>query len=291
MDIQKTNNEALIALENGDFLTAQSLFKKNCSSGDYRTFNNLGCFYLENGMTQSNGKTVSGVGYGKKYIKKAYDIKKTETVLLNMAMIMTQYDKKYDEAYKLYKLAYNENACEDYFYNMNVCLYELKKHKTVVDLMKSCDLSCTENFLLYVFSLMQINRVDAVSFIKKNSRQDIIVDEDLRFLLSYFRDETDITMNDLNKFLCSWSPDIYIWAVVIDVLVRLEITNEKILNIIKQTTDGYSNQKQIIKELTPYIYDPIKRKTYIQSVCYYRPTIKMACGYFGCHRHCNEWEQ
>ena len=47
MSTEKTNSEALCALENVDFALAQKLLRENIKTGDHRAINNLGIFYIE----------------------------------------------------------------------------------------------------------------------------------------------------------------------------------------------------------------------------------------------------
>ncbi len=56
MTISENNTAALCALEKGLFYKAQNLFKENAKSCDYRTINNLGFFYTENGIEKKTVK-------------------------------------------------------------------------------------------------------------------------------------------------------------------------------------------------------------------------------------------
>ena len=56
VNIDAVNNLAFDALEKGDFLTAQKLFRENCNCKDYRTLNNFGFFALKTGLKGKMGR-------------------------------------------------------------------------------------------------------------------------------------------------------------------------------------------------------------------------------------------
>lgn len=291
MNAIEINSQALDALENGDFFTAQRLFRENCRSKDYRAINNMGVFYIENGLTRSDGKIVSAIAYGKKYIKKAYEKNRSETVLLNMGMIAAQFDKDYKSAVEFYKEAYSINESDDAFYNICACLYRSAMYQSVIGLMERCDLSKADNCLLYSFSLLALDPLKFTAQFKASEIKKTDIDDDFKILLLYFADKKEILLNDIYDFLNDWSPDDYMWAVIIEILEENHVQHETIINIIEQAAEGYSDESNIIKNAVRHLKSPLDREKYIRSgvAHYFVPVFKKRCGYFGCPIHHTDW--
>ncbi len=289
MNLLEKNSLALEALAKGEFDTAQTLFKENCKSGNYRAYNNLGYFYIENGMTKKGGATVSGVGYGKHYIRKAYGLKQTGTVLLNMAMVLAEYEKQFDAACRLYRGAYEQKPEEDVFYNMAACLYLMGEYRAALDLFREPPTGSSDLFLLYCFSLLPVDKERLKAFLQACDIRKRNIDADFLISLLYFCEKDEITLSDIEDYLRVWSPDEAMWALVIDVLSERGTAPATIEEVIAKKTDGYFDGKKTYKKAMALLRSEEDRRNYIARSTYYRPAFKWACGYYGCAEHMTEW--
>ena len=256
MNIDIVNRSALEALEKGDFLTAQKLFHKNCNCKDYRTLNNYGVFCIENGFERKNGQIVSGVGYGKRYIKEAYE----------------------------------QRNHADILYNMSACLYETNQFKAVMALLEEHNLMVSDFFLLYLFSALKENKDIFISMLNEKDVRKMKLEPDIILVILYLYDKNKITLEDIDNYLNDWSPDKYMWAVVIDSLIDNHVNISAIKEIIEKKTEGYTSENKLKKSALALLNSSEEqRQIYIESTSYYKPIFRAICGYFGCPIHNTEW--
>lgn len=293
MSTEKTNSEALCALENGDFALAQKLLRENIKTGDHRAINNLGIFYIENGMIRKDGKNISAVSYGIKYIKQAYKSNKSELVLLNMAMISAQFDGDYKKAAELYALAYDLGKNKDALYNLCACFYMISDYDSVLSRMKISDASKQDEFLLYGFALLAVDPERFSHWMEKCDLNCRDIENDDAIQLLYFSQKNQITLSRIYNYLDEWHPDEYMWAMVIDLLDEYRVSYAEIENIIKQNTDGIFNGSATRKAAFDFLNDPLNRKKFIasESKHHFVPPLRHTCGYFGCPAHQTRWAQ
>ena len=271
VNIDTINRLALEALEKGDFLTAQRLFRENCNCGDYRTLNNFGFFCIENGVERQNGQIVSGLGYGKRYIKKAYELKENWLILSNMALL-ARYERDYKSAFDFYKKAYEQKNDIDILYNMSACLYETNQYKAVMDALKE-------------------DRSVFASILNENDVRSMQLDPDIILVILYLYNKDKITLEDIDNYLNEWSPDKYMWAIVIDSLIYKNVSICSIKEMIDRKTEGYTSENKLKKSALSFLNSSAEqRRIYIESTSYYKPVFRDTCGYFGCPIHNTEWE-
>lgn len=290
VNIDAVNNLAFDALEKGDFLTAQKLFRENCNCGDYRTLNNFGFFCIENGVERQNGQVVSGIGYGKRYIKRAYELKENWLILSNMALL-ARYEMDYKSAFDFYKKAYEQKNDIDILYNMSACLYETNQYKAVMDLLKESNLTAPDFFLLYLFSALKEDRGVFASILNENDVRSMRLDPDIILVILYLYNKNKIALEDIDNYLNEWSPDKYMWAVVIDSLIYNNVSVCSIKEMIDRKTEGYTSENKLKKSALSFLNSSAEqRRIYIESTPYYKPVFRDTCGYFGCPIHNTEWE-
>lgn len=289
MNIDIVNRSALEALEKGDFLTAQKLFHKNCNCKDYRTLNNYGVFCIENGFERKNGQIVSGVGYGKRYIKEAYERNNNWLILSNMASL-ARYEKDFKLAFDFYKKAYEQRNHTDILYNMSACLYETNQFKAVMALLEEQNLMVSDFFLLYLFSALKENKDIFISMLNEKDVRKMKLEPDIILVILYLYDKNKITLEDIDNYLNDWSPDKYMWAVVIDSLIDNHVNISAIKEIIEKKTEGYTSENKLKKSALALLNSSEEqRQIYIESTSYYKPIFRAICGYFGCPIHNTEW--
>lgn len=157
--------------------------------------------------------------------------------------------------------------------------------------MERCDLSKADNFLLYSFSLLALDPLKFTAQFKASEIKKTDIDDDFKIILLYFADKKEILLNDIYDFLNNWSPDDYMWAVIIEILEENHVQHETIINIIEQAAKGYSDESNIIKNAVRHLKSPLDREKYIRSgvAHYFVPVFKKRCGYFGCPIHHTDW--
>lgn len=289
MTLYEMNLNALSALKHGDFINAQNLFKNNCKSNDYRAINNLGIYYYENGIMTKNNKIISGDFLGKKYVQKAYELKRTPITVSNLAKIVFQYDKNYDIAYQLYQEANSLDVNNDFIYNMGVCLYELKKYDDVLKIIEKNSKTSAYFFELYCFSLIKKNNKFLWKFYSQNYQDEYEICEDLIIIIKYFSNIQKISKKEIDEYLSQWFPNEYMWAIIIDICITNNIYKpQQIVELYKKIS--YNNKINNQKTINKFIESKLYRQNFIESNIYYHPTLKENCGYFGCPMHKTLWE-
>lgn len=120
---KEINENALTALRNEDFDKAQELFRANAKHyPNGCTLNNLGVFFCYCGIRQKNGKQVSAWAQGVKYLRQAAAREQNAVICGNLGAVAFQ-DKKYQDAYALFREATEKRGSCALAYNMGICTY------------------------------------------------------------------------------------------------------------------------------------------------------------------------
>ncbi len=277
---------ALECLGRGDFWSAQGLLEQNARSGDYRTYNNLGYFYLENGRTRKNGKDVSGMDWGKKYLCKANKTRKTKMCLSNMAFYYAEFENNDKKAFQCYREAYESFSDSTAAYNMAVCLFKQKKYRDCVKILSDGDFRDTDVLLMKAFALLSYDREAFRTLVSQNDIRQLTLDEDVMLLLSYFQDPNMDLSSDVEKCLDAWSPNEDMWAILIDIWMTKKESKRSIVQWVEDGLNEYEPaygkyEKKKKKIISMCIHSENKRKKYIASHLPYTPVYKHLGGYYG----------
>lgn len=131
---REVNRRALAVLERGEFEEAQALLQANAKRyPNGCTLNNLGMFYYTCGMRKKSGRLVSAWSRGVKYLRRAAARERSAVVCGNLGAAAFQ-DKRYREAYGLFREAHEKRGGCVLTYNMGVCMYWSGNYERARDL-------------------------------------------------------------------------------------------------------------------------------------------------------------
>lgn len=128
MEAESLNDRAMSLLAKGEFDAAQELFYLNKRQNPCRqTYNNLGSFLYDNGMRLRNGKEVSAVALGKRYVQKAWECGQDAVVACNLGRIFYE-EQDFHAAYRYFSLTCTEVPGDQILYNQAVSLFGLREY-------------------------------------------------------------------------------------------------------------------------------------------------------------------
>ena len=131
------NEKALLELDSGNELLAQSMLRENAKeSPNCVTLNNLGVYYCQYGMIQKNGKPRNAKYIGMKYLLKASAYAKDWRNLVSVATAACEcYD--FSLAHYFFSAAYQEKPDDSIQFNLGACLYRLGNYIDALNVFSS----------------------------------------------------------------------------------------------------------------------------------------------------------
>jgi len=291
------NDAALQALNQREFYQAQTLLRENAKKNpSLVTFNNLGAFYVFEGMVAPDESYRSAKKQGIKYLEKAlsYQNSRFSFSALGYACFET---KDFKGAAHNFGKAYEIIA--DYVSAYNKALSYYRKNEYVNALTwseKACSM-CEESeyfetYALYLFSLLQVDKDECskkLHHLFNDSSNDLEIE---KFALAYFCNDLQLAAQQANKMLEFYIVNLDIMAMVFDCLIKTNNDNEAIkyleqkIEILKEY--DYNVQPQI-KRLKKALFNEEYRQAIISSFQYIKPLIAQCC-YYGCKAHNNPIE-
>lgn len=286
------NLKAMNALMRDDFEQAQENFRKECHiSNSYQAYNNLGVFYIENGVLCKNGKIINGSGVGKRLLQKSLLICESSKALNNLGYI--EYDLgNYTKSLEFWERSYKLNQDVFVLYNIAVTLYMLgdyfKAMRICEKLVDDVDLAKQ----LYVFSCCMH---DNTNFnILCNQKNDIVelldvIDKTyLYYQIGKYDKVVELESVAINTNF-DYSEDQL--AILYDSYVRCGITPEKKRIFKENHIDKYSDSyaKALWNKIVRMDTDLEYREKFL-SECVFLPAVfDEECHYFGCPLHKTPW--
>ncbi len=294
MYMECINQMALKALCEQDFLTAQSLFRKNKRENpNYLTYHNLGVFYYFNGMEWANGKVRSAEKQAIRLLYKAQNYHVAAS--LNYAILGTIYfrQKKYEAAFTAFRssVKLEENWIRQY--NLGITLYYLEKYDEAANCLKRTYELCTdleEKKEIYSIYAITVSLYD--NPLAKKLLYDIIKSDQTFpmpvmvniFLLAYQCGDYRLAIEWFEKTLPEWVVDTDELAIAFDCYSKVgnekraqEILNARIdelcetsyvrvkKNKIQAIRNAYENIDYREKMMLKYKFDfPIKYEEYFE---------------------------
>ena len=143
----KNNIKAINALCNRDFASAQTFFRKGCKTEkSYQSYNNLGVFYIDNGIYLKNGKIISGYSLGKRLVEKSLSMQENPRILNTLGHL--EYDSgNLEKALEYWNRAYDLTNNKTILYNIALALFCLDDFEKSLELCESLlnDISTIKN--------------------------------------------------------------------------------------------------------------------------------------------------
>lgn len=263
------NKEALKLIEKECWLEAQDALKKAVKEEpSCKSYNNLGVFYIDNGIQNKLDKFVDNSKQGYSYLEMAslYDIEYKNLIA------RAEYNYHYgsvEKACSLYKKAseidcnfrvLNNLACSLY----KVCDY-IKASIYFDKALKIAENNVDDIKISYCYSLLKC-KSDYRHILESISKEKWTALD--RFVLYYFSENYERAFEIANDVIESWEFELPVLAMIYDCFQRFDITKLKLFDV------------EIIKMLG----NEEKRKEYIRKYTYL-PVMLWQCKYIGCNKH------
>ncbi|MBR2650835.1 MAG: hypothetical protein IKD45_04170 [Clostridia bacterium] len=290
------NKEAMEALEKGDFYGAQCLFRKAVEEAPtYQAYNNLGNFYISEGVCISNERGKSGARAGKQMLRKSIKIKKTPTALNNLAMAeykANNYSKALGHWLDSYELSCNPSV----LYNVAVIYFLTEEYRKCADICEK---------IIDVIPLAKSLLTFAVCMYDKAFIKDTIADEartmdfsepiDKLYIYYFTEQYSEVISAHGELYSLGMTLPNDDLPMLLDSYIKCGIREEGINAINAQyldhDTSAYSAYYSRIKRnISKMARKPYFLKRALRKLKYYPEIIDDECGYFGCELHSTPWE-
>lgn len=291
-DAERTNQKALEKLDEGDYYGAQALLRKNAKKHpDHLTFNNLGVYYVTEGMELRDGRMRSAEKLGLKYLKAAEGL---ESSLQNKMALGGYYFRQgdYETAMPYYRDADSLDDSYEASNNLGACLYlvgDMVGARTcfdkAFDLCESADDKATI-LTSYAFALLAADRVKCLEILntEKRSLSLYLPDE---FVLLYLSGEIEAASVCVMRLISEYAVDPPVVAMALDCLLRLERKDEarSVLETVLENLEGLGGgmQRELAQIRRAY-ESPEARSELIGEFRYFPPIITPSC-YIGYQSH------
>jgi len=286
------NQIALDALSNNEYILAQTLFRKNAKKNPcFASFNNLGAFYVFEGLQISENRTRGATKLGEYYLKKAETQQEHHLICLALGWIRFR-DEDYKEASKHFRQACDLKQDHASAYNLAITLYRMSMYDEALIWLEialnSCDVSVyAETYVAYLFSLLHID--------KRKCRQELdqLLDDNTsyterdKFLLAFLCGDLRTAESRIEPMLKNWSIDVVEMAMVFDCLFTFGKGGEAqgyLRQRIEILEDSDYNTKPEINSLQKAFSQEEYRKELISNFRHVMPLIQQCC-YYGCKEH------
>ena len=284
--MMKNNIKAMEALSNNDFEAAQKLFRKGCRTGkSYQAFNNLGMYYIENGIICKSGKTIRGFSIGKRLLEKSLHIKETARALDNLAAI--EYDSdNFNKAIEYWERSYRLTGNKTALYNISAALFRLGEYKKAVDLSKELTDDIFQAKQLSVFARCMYDKSFLELVLRDDKAIEIFDKTDILYLYYYAGKYKDVIA--LESQLRANENEI---AILLDSYIQCGKESEGRLILRENHIDIYDApyKNQLSRLITRLCADFEYRKNVAGMGKFVPQIIENDCQYFGCKMHNTEW--
>jgi tetratricopeptide (TPR) repeat protein len=286
------NEQALKQLRQGAFSEAQLLFRENAKKNpSLLTWNNLGVFYMTEGMTLANGKVIQATRKATQCLQTAEicgPLTPTYMALGHLCFDAKEYDRA--ELYFERAVAYGDSYVA--FNNYGVLLYtQYKYEKAALAFEKALELCTSEEksilFSSYAFSVLPYDRQRCMEILHDICKRDIshiLVDE---FVLAYLCDDLEKTEGLCEQMLESWTINCDIVAMVFDYYFKSGNADQAKSYLQKKVSElqeyDYNTTREI-RCVKDAFFDAECRMKLIKKYRYI-PPILTGYYYYGCRQH------
>lgn len=279
---EKINLLAMEMLKKGNFSGAQTALEQNAKvHPQAQSLNNLGVFYIENGIFLESGEIQKGDKIGIKYLKRAFKQSKSPLISNNLAQAFFE-KSKYKQSRRFWTKSLQIEPSNIVTYNLAVTHYYLREYSTVVHLISSNGSGLYEADKLLFFSAIHVDKEYALqlldAFLPKKSDVDL-----LKAL--YFCGKYELVVERAAEVLKEWQLQTTEWAVLVDSFLRQK-KKSTLIELVNDSIVGYNPEAR--KKIFRLMDDVMYRDRFISKCSFYPDCISM-CGYYGCVEHKTEW--
>ena len=291
MSEKNINQKAMDTLAHQDWDGAQRLFREACATyNGYRSYNNLGIYYIHENVICKNSKIINGRALGKRWLKKSLSVKETPKALNNLALIEYETDHL-SEAYTYWERAYQLTHDPNTSYNIAATLFRMGAYAQAAE--RARDRSLPEAKQLYVCALCMNDPAHSLAMIRQGTLSLDVVDEhDAMYLYHKMNqyddviriaeefDKHNIGLND-NQVLLLWNS-----------YIQSGRKDEGIACIKQRYVEGYdpSYARSLWRQLLKFSRDPMYRAQILEKCLIYPQPYAPECEFFGCPMHGTPWD-
>lgn len=290
---EEINQLALEALDKGDFYSAQHWFRNNVKNNPgVISFNNLGVFYMNEGLQLRNGRVRSADKLSLRYLMSAekYSISYLNLMAIGNWNFISQ---NYVEASNYFRRACNITDSYVSYNNLGVSLYlQYQNDESILCLEKAlrlCDNTdeIGEIYLTYIFSLLRKDKKQALDILHQMIKFNIKHMEMDLFIVAFLCGDLQLASTIISPMFMFWQIDIPVIAMVFECLFQLgqNDTAKQYMEYQINCLEGYDySTKKEIDSVKKAFYQKEYRKKAISDF-HYIPLLIQPCYYIGCKLH------
>ena len=288
----ENNIKAMAALENNNFEVAQFYFRKVCkSSKSYQAYNNLGIFYIKNGITCKNGKVISGFYIGKRMLEKSLSLHETVKVLNNLCFLEYEIDN-FPKAIEYWQRSYELKKDKTILYNISVAMFRLGLYEKSADICLSLESDISKAAEMRMFAICMHNKTIPEKILHAdNPMPEIFNCVDKLYLFHYMEKYEEILDLETEIHSSIYGLNDTELAILFYAFVKCgQIERGKTIiksNYIDQYDSSYGNYRW--RYILKMAADLNFLKKTIDACQYIPQIINEECEYFGCILHATSW--
>lgn len=262
-------DKALELIENESWYDAQSMLKSGVENmPGCESYNNMGVFYIDNGIQHKDKESTEAGELGYKYLKMAEhcDINYKNLVAIaeynyyyGDCNVACKYFKKTSELVDDYRV-YNNLGCGCYKLGgyIKAAMYFDKA-------LKRADKNIDDIKISYCYALLKCNEDFSEIFATISDEKWTVLD---RFILLYLSGDLKNAYKLVDSVIGEWQFDLSVLAMLYDCVEENNIADlSKFDDEIKKLVNNRSKRQEIIKEYK------------------YTPVMLWQCKYIGCEKH------
>ena len=286
--MDEINRKALVALEKGEFDVAQQLLRINLKNNpSHLSYNNLGFFYVDNGMTLEDGRCINASKIGMRYLKKASELDVSYKNCMAIGMM-----SRFDNAYKIMEKAFEKalSCKEDYaaYYNLgSTYIKENTIEKAVDAFIKAFEFAKNENdryaTALALLHLSQKNKkIDSNIYLKylDYAGEEKRIDDEVAVL--YFMGRQDLIISNYIEAIEEEYCEMPVIAMIVDAFL-VAGKQTALDKYIEKAEELYEDEDiSIIKDM---VIKEALRKKYVSTYEYKYGFEDRVCCYIECPVH------
>lgn len=288
IDADSINKAALEMLEEGAFIEAQETLKKNAKNNPcLMTLNNLGVFYISEGLQLSSGKMRGARKLGMKYLLKAERSDQAQQNLLAIGDLCFK-QRDFDRACMYYKKAdkFEESYCVNN--NWGAALYIQGAYDESLIYLKKALEACNDTYdkpeivSTYAFALLQTDKKKCHDVLL-SYKESVSLNPPDEFVLLYLCDSYDAAAMMIKQMFEEYFVDPIVMAMIVDCLLRLDKPDEAKLYYeleLELLEDLDYNMKKEIESLKQAFVQADYRKELVREY-QYQPRIIQHAYYIG----------
>lgn len=262
-------NKALSLIENEKWYEAQTVLQEAVEKEPCcESYNNLGVFYIDNGIQYKNEESKEARELGYKYLKMAEHCDLNYKNLIALAEYNYHYGDV-DDACKLYKKASELDKNYLVYNNLACGCYKLGGYVKAVmyfdKALKIADKNIDDIKISYCYSLLKCKE-DYSGILSTVSDENWTVLD--RFVLYYFNEDIDEAYNLADRVIKNWEFNLPVLAMLYECIEKNNVVD---LN-------------RFDSEIIKLVINKEKRSEIIREYNYL-PVMLWQCKYIGCEKH------